>query len=310
MSKGAKPDAWMPLFIGDYLAGTNRLTTEQHGAYLLLIMDYWRNGPPPSDDAVLSQIVKLDRKAWLKHKPAVMGHFQEDAGLWRHRRIDAELSSAQGRSDRAAERATIAAEARWSKDRAKRSLEDAPSIAASTPEALLDKCPLPSPSPEEVVVVVGASPLDVHGKPPVLDDWPRTDLTAWRDALAKAAGPGLADPAKEGSLTTSMGEIHRWRVAGCSWELDVLPVIQGKTAKPTPNPIRSWTLFTERILSARDRRLAELPPPDPDAAPMTRTTDGLPPRELRPTARQINIASAQSGFAIAAQHGRRGFGGT
>jgi len=59
-----KVDIWMPLYVADYLSATSRLTTEQHGAYLLLLMDYWKNGAPPNNDAVLAQITKLSPDAW------------------------------------------------------------------------------------------------------------------------------------------------------------------------------------------------------------------------------------------------------
>jgi uncharacterized protein YdaU (DUF1376 family) len=53
-------DTWMPLYVGDYLSATTRLTTEQHGAYFLLLLDYWKSGPPPNDDAVPALIVFFD----------------------------------------------------------------------------------------------------------------------------------------------------------------------------------------------------------------------------------------------------------
>lgn len=84
----------MPLYIGDYLQDTTRLTTEQHGAYLLLIMDYWINGPLPDCDASLSQVTRLQPAAWKKNKPALSRLFVITEGEWHHKRIEKELSAA------------------------------------------------------------------------------------------------------------------------------------------------------------------------------------------------------------------------
>ena len=80
----------MPLYIGDYLADTSRLTTEQHGAYLLLIMDYWRNGRLPDDDAILANISRLSPESWAKHREVLQGFFEGQDGEWVHARIEQE----------------------------------------------------------------------------------------------------------------------------------------------------------------------------------------------------------------------------
>jgi uncharacterized protein YdaU (DUF1376 family) len=67
-----KQSVWMPVYIGDYLGDTQRLTTEQHGAYFLLLLDYWRNGPPPADDSILSSITRLKPARFRKHKSTLL----------------------------------------------------------------------------------------------------------------------------------------------------------------------------------------------------------------------------------------------
>ena len=37
---------FIQIYIADYMADTQHLTTEEHGAYLLLIFNYWQTGKP------------------------------------------------------------------------------------------------------------------------------------------------------------------------------------------------------------------------------------------------------------------------
>ena len=80
---------WMPLYVGDYLGDTGHLTTAQHGAYLLLMMHYWRKGELPDDDRQLSKITKLPLRTWCEYRPTLQDFFHEG---WKHKRIDAELA--------------------------------------------------------------------------------------------------------------------------------------------------------------------------------------------------------------------------
>ena len=79
---------WMPLYVGDYLGDTGHLTTAQHGAYLLLMMHYWRKGELPDDDRQLSKITKLPLRTWCEYRPTLQDFFHSG---WKHKRIDAEL---------------------------------------------------------------------------------------------------------------------------------------------------------------------------------------------------------------------------
>ena len=85
----------MPLYVADYLADTTRLTTVQHGAYLLLIMAYWRAGEAlTDDDEDLSSITRLSLKDWQKIRAKIAAFFAVEDGRWSHGRIEAEIERA------------------------------------------------------------------------------------------------------------------------------------------------------------------------------------------------------------------------
>jgi len=86
----SKKDQWMPLYVAEYLADTGHLTTTQHGAYLLLIMHYWRKRELPDDDKQLAAIAKLPLRIWLDCKETLQAFFYDG---WRHHRIEQELSN-------------------------------------------------------------------------------------------------------------------------------------------------------------------------------------------------------------------------
>lgn len=91
---------WMPLYVADYLRDTRRLTAAEHGAYLLLIMEYWTSGKLPIDDRQLSRIACMTPAEWRRSRPNVQPFFTDK---WTHKRIDAELAkSAEISSKRSA----------------------------------------------------------------------------------------------------------------------------------------------------------------------------------------------------------------
>jgi uncharacterized protein YdaU (DUF1376 family) len=119
----------MPLFIGDYLADTMHLSTEEHGAYLLLLFHLWRRALLPDNDIVLAKITKLAPQAWSTSRAALAEFFEIENGQWRHSRVERERTRITAKNKSLSSQAKQAAAKRWKKPAA-----DAPGIAAALPE--------------------------------------------------------------------------------------------------------------------------------------------------------------------------------
>ena len=151
--KDSSVKLWMPFYIADYLADTGRLTTQQHGAYFLLILDYWRTGPLPDDDGILAQLTKLSLSDWRKAKVVLSPLFQRSGGVWRHKRIDRELAKARANRESASRKGRTGASRRWKKSDAPGNAQAMPQpLAEAIPRAMPGHCPSPSPAPTSIQV--------------------------------------------------------------------------------------------------------------------------------------------------------------
>ena len=99
----SRTDAWMPLYVGDYLADTTHLTLEQSGAYLHLLMSQWRVGYVPADPQKLAAICRVTRTHWVRHlAPAILPFFEDRGDRLVQRRLEAEANRARkGRKNEA-----------------------------------------------------------------------------------------------------------------------------------------------------------------------------------------------------------------
>jgi uncharacterized protein YdaU (DUF1376 family) len=96
----------MPLYVGDYLADTTHLTVTEHGAYLLLIMSFWRNETLPNDDKILARHARCTTAQWSRMKPTIMAFLEVRNDRVFHGRILHDLTAARVAVERQAQRSS------------------------------------------------------------------------------------------------------------------------------------------------------------------------------------------------------------
>ena len=113
MSKGTRMASlpYMQLYVADYLADTYHLTTEEHGAYFLMLMNYWQTAKPLKSERIAS-LVRMDKESFAEIEPTLKEFFTvNENGDWVHDRIQADLKGALDKSVKATE----SAKKRWAK---------------------------------------------------------------------------------------------------------------------------------------------------------------------------------------------------
>lgn len=121
---------WMPFFIADYLADTQHLSTEQHGAYDLLLFASWnRGGSLPDDEDVLRIITKLSTKGWKAHRAVLLEFFTLQGGKLVQKRLVREMGKAVATASRRSTAGASGAARRWRGDGKDHGKRDGPAMA-------------------------------------------------------------------------------------------------------------------------------------------------------------------------------------
>lgn len=92
----------MQLYVSDYLADTAHLTAQQHGAYMLLLMNYWQRGKAlDNSNERLSHVARLSPEEWAEAKPTLEEFFIVEGNLWTHARVEDDLEKIREKSAKA-----------------------------------------------------------------------------------------------------------------------------------------------------------------------------------------------------------------
>lgn len=79
---------FLQFYAGDYLADTLELTTEQHGAYLLLLLTMWRHKAKlPYDIPKLARITRLSPARFKRIWPDIAHYFTVEDGFIRNKKL-------------------------------------------------------------------------------------------------------------------------------------------------------------------------------------------------------------------------------
>lgn len=109
---------YMQLYVNDYLADTAHLNATQHGAYILLLMNYWQQGKPLNNSRErLAFVSRMTPEEWEDNREILAEFFWIDGDIWTHARVENDLAKVREKSEKASVSAKTAFAKRSQSDR-------------------------------------------------------------------------------------------------------------------------------------------------------------------------------------------------
>lgn len=254
----------MPLFTDAYLADTRHLTTEEHGAYLLLLMCAWRSKDCAlaDDDGALARIAGLSPTKWRRMKPVLARFFDIDEGLWRQAKLTSvyedvaarvarnRASGAKGGRARARSKAAKPAHPQkpeqapkqLSKQTGKQTSDKTEVPPKATPQTIPEATPKATPK-----ATLKATKAKAAAKP---DTLVLVQAADYRHELAALVGPTVVLDAQT---------LAHWQEAGVCFDATIKPTIKrlmAREQKRTGSLPKRLAYYREAVLEAH----AEAPP--------------------------------------------------
>jgi len=282
---------YFKLYGRDWRDGTRVLTPEERGLYFdLCTLIYDAGGPIVDDEANLARQMACARRVWRRVRLRLieLGKITlTPDGRLTNARAEREIEDAQRLT---AVRSNAGAAGGTASGQARQKLETSTKLRGNfdetSPKFFQNDHPNPLKNNETAEAIASKAESEAEyknssslrseelgrsalvstpdAKPPDPGKPPLTRSDGAMTRCVAAAGPGLADPAKTPGLHLSAPRIAAWLAAGCDLDADVIPVIQARTTQTRASPITTWSYFERAVIDARDRRLAVVPPTDPN----------------------------------------------
>jgi uncharacterized protein YdaU (DUF1376 family) len=214
---------YFPLYPADFASDgqVEAMTTEQVGAYWLLLCKAWGEDPVgsvPDDDRVLARWARLSPARWKRNKEAILRPWKlQSDGRWYQKRMRKEYARLAELSQQQSEKASK----RWRSGSATAMPEQSPGNAVAIPKDMPEPCPLESDTDTESYTPPLPTGETPQGVKPVRKKFvpPQEDEVRgyWEARGLKGDPMEFLDYFRRNGWRTRSGPVVDWEAGARNW---------------------------------------------------------------------------------------------